>query len=326
MATTVGKRMDPAASLPTGPTAEAWRAMTPAERMSFQLQVLDALSDPAVVMAEGRPHKRTKTRTLDALGLHFKATGRVVYLAEEMGVVYPGEKAFSPDILAVVGVEEPEDDERMAWVVVEEGKGLDLVIEVLHHGDRDKDLVENVERYALLGIPEYFIYDRARQKIHGHRLPGTGIARYQHIVPQLGHYHSNVLGLELAIIGNNLRFLSGEAELPGSGDLISRLQGMMANVEAKAERAQAQAEQARAEVEQAQAEVEQARAEAKQARAQAGAIALLTVLRVRGIDVPSAERERILAQNDAGCLERWLEKAVVAASLAEVLDDSSGST
>ena len=50
---------------------------------------------------------------------------------------------------------------------------------------------------------------------------------------------------------------------------------------------------------------------------------LLTVLRVRGIAVPDAARERILAQKDAARLERWHERAVVATSLAEVLDEPS---
>ncbi len=319
MAISRGTRAAQPASLPTVPTvptAEAWRAMTPAEQMDFQLRVLDALSDPAVLMSEGRPHMRTKTRSIDALGLHFKAMGRVVYLAEDMAVLYPGEKPFSPDILAVLGVEQPEDDERMSWVVVDEGRGLDVVIEVLHKGDRDKDLVANVERYAHLGIPEYFVYDRARQQIHGYRLPTTGAGRYQRIVPQLGHYHSNVLDLELTILGNNLHFLVGEAELPGSADLIHRLQGMIVNVEARAEQAQAQAEQA-------QVQAEQAQTQAEQAEAQTAARALLTVLRVRGIAVPDVERERILAQHDVTRIERWLEKAVLAVSLAEVLDEQS---
>ncbi len=48
---------------------------------------------------------------------------------------------------------------------------------------------------------------------------------------------------------------------------------------------------------------------------------LLTVLRVRGIAVPDAVRERILAQKDPERLERWLEKAAVASSVAAVLDD-----
>jgi Uma2 family endonuclease len=308
MASTAGKT-EPRAALPTVPTVEAWRAMTPAQRLDFQLQVLDALSDPAAAMSEGRPHKKAKSRALDALSLHFKATGRVVYLAEEMAVLYPGEKPFTPDLLAVLDVEEPEDDQRMSWVVTDEGKGLDLVIEVLHKGDRDKDLVENVERYAHLGVPEYFVYDRARQQIHGFRLGAPGAGRYQRVVPQLGHYRSNVLGLDLAIIGDTLRFLAGEAELPGSADLIRRLQGMMENLEAKAEQAQTQAEQA------------QTRAE--QARAAAHARDVLTVLRVRGIAVSDADRERILAEKDPARLERWLERSILAASVAEVLDEPS---
>ncbi|XXY53191.1 hypothetical protein WME91_18855 [Sorangium sp. So ce269] len=36
---------------------------------------------------------------------------------------------------------QPEDDPRMAWVVADEGRGMSLVMEVLHPGDRNKDLV-----------------------------------------------------------------------------------------------------------------------------------------------------------------------------------------
>jgi hypothetical protein len=58
-------------------------------------------------------------------------------------------------------------------------------------------------------------------------------------------------------------------------------------------------------------------------RAEAWALNVLTVLRVRGITVPDVARERILAQKDPEHLERWLEKAVIAASIAEVLDEPS---
>jgi hypothetical protein len=58
-------------------------------------------------------------------------------------------------------------------------------------------------------------------------------------------------------------------------------------------------------------------------RTDEAARALLTVLRVRGIAVPDAVRERILAQKDPDRLERWLEKAAVAASVAAVLDEPS---
>jgi hypothetical protein len=47
---------------------------------------------------------------------------------------------------------------------------------------------------------------------------------------------------------------------------------------------------------------------------------VLTVLRVRGIVVQAAARKRILAQKDLKQLERWLEKAIVASSIEEVID------
>jgi hypothetical protein len=56
-------------------------------------------------------------------------------------------------------------------------------------------------------------------------------------------------------------------------------------------------------------------------RKEEAARAVLTVLRARGIAVPDAARERILAQKDPERLGRWLEKAIVAASVGEVIDD-----
>jgi hypothetical protein len=50
---------------------------------------------------------------------------------------------------------------------------------------------------------------------------------------------------------------------------------------------------------------------------------VLTVLRVRGIAVPEAARERIVAQKNPERLERWLEKAAIAASVDEVIDEPS---
>jgi hypothetical protein len=57
-----------------------------------------------------------------------------------------------------------------------------------------------------------------------------------------------------------------------------------------------------------------------QGRLEARADALLTVLRVRGIRVPPAERARICAEQDQYRLERWLERAAVESTLAAVLD------
>jgi flagellar biosynthesis/type III secretory pathway protein FliH len=51
--------------------------------------------------------------------------------------------------------------------------------------------------------------------------------------------------------------------------------------------------------------------------------AVLRALRARGIAVADEERERILAEKDVERLERWFDRAMVAASLADVFDETS---
>ena len=58
-------------------------------------------------------------------------------------------------------------------------------------------------------------------------------------------------------------------------------------------------------------------------RAEEAGRAVLTVLRARGLVVPEAARERILAQKDPERLERWLEKAAVAAAVVAIFDETS---
>ena len=67
-----------------------------------------------------------------------------------------------------------------------------------------------------------------------------------------------------------------------------------------------------------------ARAEGRtEGRTEGRAEDVLTVLRVRGIAVSDGARQRIQSQKDPDQLKRWLEKAVVATSIGDVLDDPS---
>lgn len=201
----------------------------------------------------------------------------------------------------MLDVEEPEDDQRMAWVVADEGKGLDWVLEVLHAGDRKKDLVDNVERYASLGIPEYFVYDRRQQRIHAYRLGGS--RRYQPVLAQAGLYRSAVLGIDLAIIEGSLRFYQGAAELYDTAHLIRRLQGMVENLETRSLEAEARAEQANRDAQRAFTGVRRA------------IVALLTA---RGISCSDEGRARIDACADPEILDQWLSRATTAGSEAEL--------
>lgn len=158
--------------------------------------------------------------------------------------------------------------DRTTLVVSAEGKGLDWVLEVHVGGDRKTDAELNVTRYARLGIPEYFIYDRDRERLYGHRLASPSARTYSAIVPQSGRYASHVLDLDLALEGGRLRFYQASAELLTPRDLAAKLEGLVADMasqrDAETERARAESERARAEAERAQRaelEVERLRAE-----------------------------------------------------------------
>jgi hypothetical protein len=149
-----------------------------------------------------------------------------------MPTYYPAEPRFAPDLLAVLDVE---DVERDKWVVSAEGKGLDWVLEVHVGGDRKKDAELNVARYARLGIPEYFLYDRARNRLAAYRLASPDARAYTPIVPNHGLYESRVLGLEVQVDKDRLRFYAGTALLLESEDLIARLQEMFDEAQQRAE-------------------------------------------------------------------------------------------
>jgi Uma2 family endonuclease len=241
------------ASDPRAPAQADWDAMSREERDA----VIAALPNevPIDEMApEGDPHRKAKEGPLDALRRFFERIGRKVYLSSELAVFYPGERRIVPDVLAVLDVD-PHD--RMKWVVSAEGKGLDFVLEVHVEGDKAKDHERNVTLYARLGIPEYFIFDRGRLRLKAFRLVPER-RTYEAIVPQAGRYASEVLGLDLVLEGDKLRFFHGTAPLHDADDLIRKLDAMVDDLVTKREAAEQQREAAEQQREAAELRAEEA--------------------------------------------------------------------
>ncbi len=199
-------------------------------------RVVDALpswmTDAELSPPEGDDHYFAKEGARDALSGWFEGRGRGVYVGCEKVVYYPDTQRFSPDLIVVLDVE---PGRREKWVVDAEGRGLDLALEVLVAGDRHKDLHDNVARYASLGIPEYFVYDLRRGRIHGWRLPDASARTYQPIVPQLGRYASAVLGLDLLLEADGLRFAAGNARVFETRELLARVSAAMESQVARLE-------------------------------------------------------------------------------------------
>src|ERR1051325_8665419 len=220
------------AGFPMAPSVDEWETLTSAERDVVVAALPGEVTDAEMSPPEGDRHFKAKTRALGALRSYFTRQRRRIYLAAELPIYYPAEPRFAPDLLAVL---DAEDHERDKWVVSAEGKGLDWVMEVHVGGDRKKDAERNVARYARLGIPEYFLYDRARNQLFAHRLPAPNAAAYRPIVPQHGRYESRVLGLEVEVAQDRLRFFAGTAMLLGSDELIVRLEQMLDQVQQRAD-------------------------------------------------------------------------------------------
>lgn len=258
---------------PRAPSEALWNAMSPAERRAVVDALPAAMTEQELQPSEGDAHFDAKSEGRDTLRTYFSRAGKPIYVAAELTTYYPDEERFSPDLCAVCDVPlRP----REKWVVSDEGKGLDWVLEVLVRGDRHKDLELNRVRYARLRIPEYFVFDRRHGVLRGWRLADPMIGIYQPIVPQHGVFHSSVLGLELTVEDRRLRFRQGSALVLAPKELLERLEDHVTDLVVgmeEAERRAADAEQravdaeARAETAERRAEEERTRAESALQRA-----------------------------------------------------------
>ncbi len=262
--------------VPIAPSAEAWRAMSAEARDRFVEGACLALEREAALMPEGFPHFYNKNRAYNLLRDHFDRGGRSIFLACELPVLYPGAPVFAPDLIAVIDVEpEGAAERRMCWSVAVEQRGVDLAIEIVMAGDRVKDLDLNVRRFAQLGITEYFVYDRLRQRLHGFRLLDGA---YRSIRPRGTALWSGVLGMDLDIVDGALSFSINGALLVGAAGMLRRLERSVEQMNSRAgeaedryEQAQAEAQAARIEAAQSRAEAEAERERAAQSRAEAEA-------------------------------------------------------
>jgi len=260
----VALRTSPA-GFPMAPSAEEWEALSSAERAAIVAALPGEVTYDEMTMPEGDLHFRAKTRALDALRGYFTRQRRRVYFAAELPVYYPAEPRFAPDLLAVL---DADDIERHKWAVSAEGKGLDWVLEVHVGGDRKKDAEHNVARYGRLGIPEYFLYDRARNQLAAYRLAAPDAKVYTPIVPNHGMYESRVLGLEVQVDKDRLRFYAGRALLLESEEFVARVQEMYDDAQRRAEEADRRREEETRRAEEADRRREEAEQEVARLRAE----------------------------------------------------------
>jgi Uma2 family endonuclease len=150
-------------------------------------------------LAETPEHRDNLMDTIKSLTLWFKDDPQV-YVSGNMFLYYvPGNRLrhVSPDVFVVRDV--PKLPERRRYLVWEEGKGPDLVIEFTSPSTREEDLDDKMALYRdTLGVREYFLFDPLAEyldpPLQGYRLRG---GRYVRVRPVRGRLPSQVLGLHL---------------------------------------------------------------------------------------------------------------------------------
>ena len=198
-------------------------------------------------MAASDDHRRVLMRILRVLEAFFKDIPEVYVSGDLLMYYVQGDprKAVAPDVLVSFGIGQKA---RRTYLVWQEGKPPDFVMEMASESTYQKDLGEKMQIYADLGITDYFLCD-----IEGLYLPTPLMGftlvdgRYQPI-PQAtdGGVHSATLGLALHLQPDTLQFYD-----PATGGWLQTPE----------EAAQARTEQAEARAEAAEAEAAHLRAE-----------------------------------------------------------------
>lgn len=283
------------------PDETTWSRLSPRERDAVVERIEAALDEHREAMSDGVRHSKGKAGIAADLDAHFRRAGRAVLLANELAVLYPGEPVIVSDVVAVLDCDPDYEPER--WIVQDEKRGVDLVIEVRNLGRRHKDVVENVRDYARVGIPEYFNFDCRRGLLRGWRLGERDARSYRPVVPQGGYLRSEVLGLDLAVVQMRLRFFVNQSLVPSETELVTRLQSLVDERQV------------------ALADAERQRADADQLSRVQGAMSrnVLEACRLRGLALTDEQRARVAAESDPAKLAAWTERAFSAASADELL-------
>lgn len=162
-------------------------------------------------MAESDPARDYLIYGVEALSIYFQDRADV-YISGNLFIYYKRgvpDAVVAPDVFVVFGVEKKK---RKSYKVWEEGNNVPaFVLEVTSKGTQYTDETDKPRKYRELGVKEYFQYDPTGDYLQP-PLKGSRLIEgaYQPLAPILIDgvisIHSEVLGLDLRLVGGELRF------------------------------------------------------------------------------------------------------------------------
>ena len=165
-------------------------------------------------------------------------------------------RARRPDLLIAFGVSPADYRASNGYIVSEQGKPPDFVLEVASESTAEADVGAKRDYYAELGIPEYWRFDETGE-FHGTRLAGDRLVNGQYQPMLIEELPDGVLQGYSAALNLNLRWDNGQLVWrdPATGRRIVTLEDTLV----RADTAETRADQAEARIQQLEAELDRLR-------------------------------------------------------------------
>ena len=166
-------------------------------------------------IAETRFQYDSLTYAAGALDVHFRDRPDVAVEGNRLFYYVEGDprSRVAPDVFVVIGAPKRR---RRTYLLWEEPKGPDFVLEVTSWSTRRRDQGFKRELYARLGVSEYWLFDPTgdwlKPPLQGNRLAGDAYEPLSPIGIEGGErvLRSAVLGLDVYIDGEEIRFRDPE--------------------------------------------------------------------------------------------------------------------
>ncbi len=191
-------------------------------------------------MAESDQARKGLTYAVEALDAHFAARPDV-YVSGNSFIYYArgfSDAVVSPDVYVVFGVEKRDRQSYKVWD--EGGVTPDFVIEITSESTRYTDCIEKRNKYAQLGVTEYFQYDPTGNYLDPPLLGFRLIAgEYEPIDP--GGNGSGAIAIRSEVLGLDLRRDRGQLRfyVPETGQKLLSYSEAIENLYNGAERLRA---------------------------------------------------------------------------------------
>ena len=172
---------------------------------------------------------------------HLTITGTAHYLAIHLGnretTLVAGDRYLAvaptrnlsgvryPDLLVAFGVDPEAYRRSNAYVISEQGKPPDLVLEVASRSTGQVDVTDKRVDYARLGIGEYWRFDETGE-YHGARLGGDRLVDGEYVPVDIEELADGGLQGYSAVLNVYLRWADGELAFydPATGEPIATLE------------------------------------------------------------------------------------------------------